>query len=895
MGDFDTLYANLDPDPRARGRQFEHICKWFLTNDPMYRHELRKVWLWDEWEGRWGADAGIDLVAEDRRGKLWAIQAKAYDPKYRVTKKDVNKFLTESGREVFAYRMLISTTDQIDRIGERTIQDQEKRASYFRLNDLQAANVNWPASPTALRPTRPPKTARPHDYQREAIKKVVKGFESADRGQLIMACGTGKTLTALFIREKLAAERTLVLVPSLSLLKQTLNVWRANCTAEFVSLPVCSDDTVARYDDVALEHTSDLGVPVTTDPYDIAAFLRQRSDPKVVFGTYQSSPQIAKAFTLGKVPGFDLVVADEAHRCAGPVSSDFATVLDPLEIKAKRRLFMTATPRYFTGRVLKAAEEAEFEYASMDDDSKFGHVFHRLTFGEAIKCDLLTDYQVVIVGVDDETYRDWAQKGTLVTRDGVTIDSAADLAGQIGLAKAMKKHDLRRLISFHSRVAYAREFAAAMPDVLDWMPARQRPKGKLWSRCASGDMPAGDRYVLLQHLESLDDGGRGLLANARCLSEGVDVPTLDGVAFIDPRRSEVDIVQAVGRAIRKSEDKTVGTVVIPVFIDTNADPEVALDSSVFKPVWDVIKALRAHDSELGEQLDALRRQMAINGGKPKLPDKIHIDVPATVGTDFARAFDVRLVEQTTQSWEFWYGLLEKYVAENKHAWVRSQELYEGLRLGQWVIVQRNKWATLSEYRRNMLLAIPGWITDVREMQWEEGFSHLLQYVEAHGTSQVHDELVAEDGYRLGKWVGKQRTKWERLSESQRQRLQTLPEWTTDALAAKWEKAFQLLERYTVENGAANPREATSPTDSSWESGSAHNGGNGTNSPPIGVSVCPSFPDGCLTLSPRSGRRRAGNWSSTPPRTAPQQSHKRWWSTEYLWGVGSVNSETGGRS
>ncbi len=176
-----------------------------------------------------------------------------------------------------------------------------------------------------------------------------------------MACGTGKTLTALFIREKLAAERTLVLVPSLSLLKQTLNVWRANCTAEFVSLPVCSDDTVARDDDVALEHTSDLGVPVKTDPSEIAAFLRRRSGPQVVFATYQSSPQIAKAFTLGRVPGFDLVVADEAHRCAGPVSSDFATVLDPMEIKAKRRLFMTATPRYFTGRVLKAAEEAEFE------------------------------------------------------------------------------------------------------------------------------------------------------------------------------------------------------------------------------------------------------------------------------------------------------------------------------------------------------------------------------------------------------------------------------------------------------------------------------------------------------------------------------------------------------
>jgi len=619
MGAFAELLNQLDADDRVKGKQFEHICKWFLTNDPLYKHELRRVWLWDDWPGRWGGDAGIDLVAEDRNGHLWAIQAKAYDPAYRVTKRDVNKFLAESGRAVFTYRMLIATTNLIGRIGERTIQDQEKRVTFFRLNDLEAAGVDWPRSPKDLRPPRPRKPARPRKHQQEAITKVVKGFTSADRGQLIMACGTGKTLTALFITEKLEATRTLVLVPSLSLLKQTLNVWRANCTTEFASLPVCSDDTVANTDDdVALAHTSDLGVPVTTDPEEIAVFLRQRSGLRVVFATYQSSPQIAKAFTQGRVPAFDLVIADEAHRCAGPVSSDFATVLDLVEIKAKRRLFMTATPRYFTGRVLKAAEEAEFEYASMDDKAKFGKVFHRLGFGEAIKRDLLTDYQVAIVGVDDALYLEWAEKGVSVTRDGTEVTNAATLAGQIGLAKAIRKYDLHRVISFHSRVKRAREFAYTMPDVLVWMPARQRPKGELWSEYASGEMPAGDRYVLVQQLGRLDDGDRGLLANARCLAEGVDVPTLDGVAFIDPRRSEVDIVQAVGRAIRKSEDKTVGTIVIPVFIDTESDPETALDSSVFKPVWDVIKALRSHDDELGEQLDELRRQLGRQGRKRRL-------------------------------------------------------------------------------------------------------------------------------------------------------------------------------------------------------------------------------------------------------------------------------------
>jgi superfamily II DNA or RNA helicase len=805
MGEFSDLFARLDPDPRGRGKQFERICQWFLTNDPVYKHELRRVWLWDEWTGRWGGDAGIDLIAEDRTGKLWAIQAKAYDPAYRVTKRDVNKFLAESGREVFTYRMLIATTNLIDRIGERTIQDQEKRVTFFRLNDLQAADVDWPASPTALREARPRKPARPHDYQREAIKKVIKGFASADRGQLIMACGTGKTLTALFIGEKLAVERTLVLVPSLSLLKQTLNVWRANCTAEFVSLPVCSDDTVARDDDVALEHTSDLGVPVTTDPADIAAFLRRRSGPQVVFATYQSSPQIAKAFTLGRVPGFDLVVADEAHRCAGPVSSDFATVLDPTEIKAKRRLFMTATPRYFTGRVLKAAQDADYEIASMDDEAKFGRVFHRLGFGEAIKCELLTDYQVAIVGVDDTTYLEWAKKGVLVTRDGVKVTDAASLAGQIGLTKAIRKYDLHRVISFHSRVKRAREFAGSMPEVLAWMPARQRPKGDLWSRYASGEMPAGDRYVLLQHLGHLDDGDRGLLANARCLAEGVDVPTLDGVAFIDPRRSEVDIVQAVGRAIRKSEDKTVGTIVIPVFIDTNADPEVALDSSAFKPVWDVIKALRAHDEELGAQLDELRREMGKKHGRPRLPDKIHVDVPARVDAAFARAFDVRLVQQTTASWEFWYGLLERYVTDHGDARVPQSFSTDGFKLGSWVREQRGLYAegSLDPDRMRRLAALPRWSWNAVEDSWEDGYRHLLDYVSTHGDARVPKSCVF-DGYLLGRWVSRQRV-WRSqgtLSEERQRKLSGLPGWTWERQISQWEQGFRRLQSYIDEHGDA---------------------------------------------------------------------------------------------
>lgn len=804
MGRFEQLLANLDPDPRIKGKQFEHICKWFLENNPYYRDTVRRVWLWDDWEHRWGGDAGIDLVVKDNDGKFWAVQCKAYAPDRAVTKKDVDKFLSESSRKWFSYRLLIATTTRMHHVAQGTIDAQEKKVGFIGLADLLTTQVDWPTSPDRLRPVKPPKRAEPHDYQKEAIRNVVSGFETADRGQLIMACGTGKTLTSLFIKENLDARRTLVLLPSLSLLKQTMAVWRANAKEPFEALPVCSDQTVSQ-DDTAMAHISELCLPVKTDPAEIAEFLRRRSGSRVVFSTYQSSPQIEKAFALGRVPQFDLAIADESHRVAGDESTVFATILDAAAIKAQRRLFMTATPRYYTGRVIKAAQESEMEIASMDDPVKFGGVFHRLSFGEAIGRGLLTDYQVAVVGVDDATYRKWAEKGVLVRRDNKTTD-ARTLASQIGLAKAMRKYDLRRVISFHSRVLRAKRFAAEMPDVIAWLPARQRPSGRLWAGYASGDMSAGERHVRLQRLRRLDEGERGLLTNARCLSEGVDLPTLDGVAFIDPRGSEVDIVQAVGRAIRLADDKTIGTIVIPIFIDLAANPETALDSSAFKAVWDVLSALRSHDDDLGERLDELRRQLG-QGRRIKIPEKIHVDLPATVGRDFARAFDVRLVERTTATWEAWFGVLEQYVQRYGDARVPQDYAVEGYQLGAWVNTQRafHGRGALDAGRQDRLQALPGWSWAARADKWEEGFQHLAEFARKSGHTRVPRNYVV-DGFNLGLWNANQRNRWDTLGPRRQQRLKELPGWSEAPHEAKWEEGFQhLLDYVTAMGTAAVPR------------------------------------------------------------------------------------------
>ncbi|WP_280304994.1 DEAD/DEAH box helicase [Nocardia abscessus] len=807
MATLSELMSRLDTeDTVRRGRQFELICRWFLAHDPVYASEVRQVWLWNDWPGRWGGDAGIDLVVLDRQDRLWAVQAKAYAESTTITKRDVDSFLSESARPEFAFRLLIATTDRIGATAKRTIAAQDKPSAVLLRGELEASPVDWPESPSQ-RVARPVTPKKPRSHQQTAIDEVVERFASGtDRGQLIMACGTGKTLTALFIREALEAERTLVLVPSLALLSQTLREWTANTTIGFEFLPVCSDQTVADRDSVAAT-TSDLGFPVTTDPAQIAEFLR-RPGHRVLIATYQSSPQVSAAFRLGRVPAFDLVIADEAHRCAGRTTSEFSGVLNPEFIEARRRLFMTATPRYFTGELVKDAQQADFETASMDDPTKFGPVFHELGFDEAITGGLLTDYRVVVVGVDDQTYGEWARHGRLVTTDGVKVTDARTLAGQVGLARAMHRYNLRRTISFHSRVNRARQFAVELPAVIDWMPRDQRPDGTLWAQHTSGEMSAGKRRVLLQNLAKLDGCDRGLLTNARCLNEGVDVPALDGVAFIDPRQSEVDIVQAVGRAIRRSDDKSIGTIVIPVFVDTGQDPEAALADSSFQPVWAVIQALRAHDDVLAESLDEIRYQLGRRGGAGhvQLPDKIVVDLPAAVTQDFADAFNVRLVENTTTTWEFWLGLLEQFIEQEGHALVPAAHKINGFALGAWVAGQRHKHAKgrLAPDRRERLDEVPGWIWDALTAQWEEGFTKLATYIEDFGDALIPQSYVTDDGYPLGRWVTIQRRNYLDGSgvPDRESRLRDLPGWSWAPRDDQWEKNFLRMVTFVEEHGHA---------------------------------------------------------------------------------------------
>jgi superfamily II DNA or RNA helicase len=812
MATFPELRDRFSNEEHKRGKQFERVCKWFLETDLRYSERLVNVWLWDDWPGRWGPDCGIDLVAQDRDGKNWAIQAKCYDPKYSVTKSDVDKFLSESTNENIHHRLLIATTDHLGKNARNVIHRGDKviPVSQILLAGLETAPVVWPSDPARLKGGGARKPVKRWPHQTEAINNVTKNL--GKRGQMISACGTGKTLAALWISERLEAKRTLVLLPSLTLLSQTVSEWLANTKEPFAYLPVCSDDTVSRGNDAAVLFTSDLEFPVTTNPDDIATFLRKRVR-QVVFSTYQSSHQIAEAQTHNSVPGFDLVIADEAHRCAGKVSSVYGTVLDDEAIRAKKRLFMTATPRTYTARVQKKAREAEIEIASMDDEAVFGPVVHQLNFGEAIEKGLLSDYQVVVVGVDNSRYKQMVDKRRIVKADRDIKTDAETLAKHVALVKAIRDYGLRRTISFHSRINTASEFANMLPKVVSWMPPRHRPEVEIVTDHVSGKMSTGERNRRLNRLRNLEPGQSAVLTNAQCLSEGIDVPSLDGVAFIDPRRSEVDIVQAVGRAIRRSEDKTIGTIVIPVFLSGTDDPDTALSQSEFEPVWSIVRALRSHDDTLGEALDGIRFEMGRKGGGGKPPKPIVFDIPKGISRKFAGAFATRLVEATTSSWNFNLGLLQNFVDREGHAQVPAThaEPFEGgeFRLGGWVSENRSIFSNgrLSQQRIKALEAVPGWVWDGNEAIYQEGLAALQAFVDREGharVSQAHVEPFRGNELNLGAWASTRRMDYRAggLSSDRLADLEALPGWVWDPNEADFQEGLAALQAFVDREGHA---------------------------------------------------------------------------------------------
>jgi superfamily II DNA or RNA helicase len=681
-----------------------------------------------------------------------------------------------------------------------TLQGQEKPVTILKLHDFRNTNLDYPALFNDLRKVKAMAKPRPDPHQVEAIEAVVSGLKKSDRGQMIMACGTGKTFTTLWIKEALNARATLVLLPSLNLLSQTMREWAWGAKDDFDILNVCSDKSVGK-------KTEDMGpseapFPVTSEVSEIAAFLQRPSD-KVLFCTYQSSALIAEVQKDKSIPSFDLAIADEAHRCAGKSDAGFSTILDAAKIRSAKRLFTTATPRYFGKAVKDAAKLRDTEIIGMDNEELFGPVVHKLTFGEAIQRDLLNDYQVVVVGVDEPRVKLLIDNYELVSSNPDSITDARTLAAKVGLIKAIRDYNLKRVISFHSRVKGAKEFSGEFKDVVELIKPVERPEGFFFADYVEGKMKASDRADKIQQLKSLEGYDKGVLSNARCLAEGVDVPSLDGIAFIDPRGSQIEIIQAVGRAIRRvrnAASQSKGTIVIPVFIEEGDSPEASIDASNFKPVWDILNALRAHDEILAETLDEYRASLARDRKNSKdQVDKVIFDLPASVGVDFASALRTVLVEASTASWEFWFAKLQLYREVFGNCLVQTgYQTDDGLKLGLWAGNLRSRKERLSPTQLERLDSI-GFAWNLTEHRWEDGFQRLQQYKSEHGDLLVPAKYCTPDGYKLGQFVNVQRTYKNEITDNRKDRLDSI-HFIWDQIEYQWEIGFKSLVKYKENYG-----------------------------------------------------------------------------------------------
>lgn len=634
-------YRGAAVTEREKGTYFERLARAFFANDPVQAEEYEAIWPWSEWAKAHGWDAkdvGIDLVAKLRNEDGFAaIQAKFFAADTRIQKAHIDSFISASGKAPFSRRVVLDTTErEWGMNAEEMIRGQSIPVVRIGLTDLRESRIDWTifeARGEIVLTAK--KTLLTH--QRDALEAVDSGLETADRGKLIMACGTGKTFTALKIAEAMAGKgkRVLFMVPSLALMSQTVREWTNDTDTPIRAFAVCSDAHVGKRrksaDDVAEIELHDLAFPATTDPLKVAAEARD-DDPDrmtVVFSTYQSIVTLTRAQEAG-LPDFDLIICDEAHRTtgatlAGDDESNFVKIHSNEHVAGRKRLYMTATPRIFGDNVRSKADEVGAELASMDNPDLFGDTLFYRGFGWAVQNGLLTDYKVIVLAMDEGLVSAAVQKRLGDAGSELVLDDATKI---IGCYKALTKidlkadvsadpHPMRRALAFAKDIRSSKlirdEFSAVVDEYLgqDSLIEGDDPSPHL--RCeiehVDGTFNAKSRSALLDWLKAdAGDNVCRVLTNARCLSEGVDVPALDSIMFLHPRKSQIDVVQSVGRVMRRAEGKHMGYVILPVGVPAGVPPDQALaDNERYRVVWQILNALRAHD----ERFDSTINKMSL--------------------------------------------------------------------------------------------------------------------------------------------------------------------------------------------------------------------------------------------------------------------------------------------
>ena len=662
---------------KEKGTKFERLMRSWLLTDPRY-NELEKVWLWEEFPGRkdfGGTDTGIDLVAKTEMGDYWAIQCKCYAEDAAIDKPAVDSFLATSSRtfinEVtfqttrFSNRVWISTTNHWGSNAEEAIRNQEPPVTRVGMADLESSPVDWQKLMDGLTGNSAlVEGKKPRKHQLDAISKAYTHYivDGNDRGKLIMACGTGKTYTSLLIAEQLLGNKGLVLfmVPSIALLGQSLNAWSADAKSPIKAVCICSDSKASRktgkdFDDMD-DSIIDLAVPASTNPQSIASQLKKYRDHDglvVVFSTYQSIDTVSAAQqeilseTNGTYGIFNFIICDEAHRTTGVKITDrdesnFTKIHSDDNVQGRKRLYMTATPRLYGESAKIKASEKDCILCSMDDKALYGEEFYRVNFSYAVQNGLLTDYKVLVLTVSEDDVPDNIKRDITNSTTELNFDDTSKLIGVInGLSKMIQGDDhrtwdadprmMRRAVAFCSSIGSetkagtSKYVASVLPRISAQYEENLDAESlshtvSVTTKHIDGSMNSQERNGILQWLAEEPGNEREcrVVTNVRCLSEGVDVPSLDAVLFLSARNSQVDVVQSVGRVMRTfhkglPDEKKYGYIIIPIVVPSDVSAEEALDNNkTFDVVWAILNALRSHD----DRFNAMVNKIALNKQKP---------------------------------------------------------------------------------------------------------------------------------------------------------------------------------------------------------------------------------------------------------------------------------------
>ncbi len=651
LQDLLNTYRHASASEREKGTYFEDLTRVYLRNEATYRDLYSDVWTYADWaksQGLDARDAGIDLVAKTHgTDEFHAIQCKLYADDYRLQKKDIDSFFTASGKKPFTRRVIVATTNHWSEHADDALRDQQPPVTKIDLNDLETSQIDWSQyQPQAAAVLKPKKSLRPH--QQTALSAVSAGLKDADRGKLIMACGTGKTFTSLKIAETIAGKgkRVLFLVPSLALLSQTLTEWTQESDTPLHNFAVCSDSEVGKKrkqdDDSVQTFAHELRYPATTNAARLADEIAKRHDAdhmSVVYSTYHSIDVISEAQRDFGLADFDLIVCDEAHRTTGATfgdddESNFVKVHDAAFLRAAKRVYMTATPRIYGENAKALADRDNVALCSMDDEALYGKQLYLISFSEAVKRGLLVDYKVIVLSIEESHVNRRIQSLLRDENNQLRVDDAAKI---IGCWKALSKQGLesepaetvqamRRAVAFcqvievqkaaKTHKVSSKNIANMFQAVVEAYQATSEDNGDdddalshlvCQAKHVDGSMNASQKEEKLNWLKAdTPDNTCRVLSNVRCLSEGVDVPALDAVLFLTPRNSQVDVVQSVGRVMRNAPGKARGYIVLPVVIPAGVEPHEALsDNKTYKVVWQVLQALRSHDDRFDAMVNKL--------------------------------------------------------------------------------------------------------------------------------------------------------------------------------------------------------------------------------------------------------------------------------------------------